>query len=698
MPAHILVVDDEPDLEPLLRQRFRRSIRDGDWTFAFAHDGQEALEYLNSGAQVDVVLSDINMPIMDGLTLLSHLRSRPYLKVVMVSAYADMGNIREAMNRGAFDFVTKPMNLADLEATIGKTVQHVQSVRQLRDERDAAQDLARLKGEFIANVSHEIRTPMNAILGFTHLALQDPIEDPRSLYLRKIQGAAKHLLSIINDILDMSKMGVGKLVIEHSPFKLQDVLSGTIGLVEDQIVSKRLTLTFDIGPRVPRRLVGDARRIGQVLLNFLSNAVKFTPEGGITLRLSIDQEAPGQCLLRFVISDTGVGLQPEQMGRLFQAFEQADGSVTRKHGGTGLGLSIAKSLSELMGGEVGVESDLGRGSNFWFTVRLAVQPQDSFDFLPAGQHRQRLVDTTVTTRRSLSDPLPEPLPNFRGMKVLLVEDNRLNIDVAQGLLERCNAEVDVAENGAQAISMVASGHYDLVLMDIQMPVLDGLAATRQIRCDPARRQLPIIAMTASAMSDESQRCLEAGMNDLIVKPIEPAQMFATLQRWVQRPAGEPGTRPMATPTTTPTPTSTPPGSTPSAPTPPSTAAAAAAPSAARPAAAWDVRSLHIEGLNGLLGQQPLYTRMLKRFATTQAGAATELREAWLAGDLKSAGRVAHTVKGICGTVGALALAQEAEALELALHEGAAEVMVAGMIERFEAGLVPLCDALKAALP
>jgi two-component system sensor histidine kinase/response regulator len=386
---------------------------------------------------------------------------------------------------------------------------------QLRQALDRAEAGSRAKTMFLSNMSHEIRTPMNAIIGFTHLMhreIDDPVQSER---LRKVSDAADHLLRIINDILDLAKIESGGLRLESTDFSLESVLSRVTMLVSDEARAKGLELV--IAPTdVPDRLHGDPTRLAQALLNLLGNAIKFTARGVVRLSVVLLERKPPHLTLRFEVHDTGIGIEPAQLDALFMPFQQADGSTTRRFGGTGLGLAITKRIAELMGGEVGANSTPGAGSRFWFTARLTMQS-------PA---------------RSVSPAPPQPAepasgaPHWHGARVLLAEDNRVNQDVAVELLRTLGIVPDVAGDGAQAVQMARAGAYDLILMDVQMPLLDGLQATRELRNGQDALAVPIVAMTAGAFAEDRKACLAAGMNDHIAKPIELSALHAVLRRWL----------------------------------------------------------------------------------------------------------------------------------------------------------------------
>ncbi|MBP5987346.1 MAG: PAS domain S-box protein [Azonexus sp.] len=532
-----------------------------------------------------------------------------------------------------------------LEELVASRTAELSEARAQADAANAA------KSQFLANMSHEIRTPMNAIVGLTHLLRQSNLSIAQLERLKKIDTAAFHLLAIINDILDLSKIEAGRMQLEKTDFSLSEILDHTRTLIAEAAGKKGLVVEVDPGD-VPMWLGGDPTRVRQGLLNFAGNAVKFTEHGRIALRTRLQGEDENFLLVRFEVEDTGIGIAPDKLSRLFTSFEQADTSTTRKYGGTGLGLAITRRLARMMGGDAGVTSQLGKGSTFWFTARL-----------------QRGHDATQTAvEEATVDPATELAKTRAGARILLAEDNEINQEVATEILRAVGLNITIANDGREAVDRATAQPFELILMDMQMPRLDGVAATQEIRDLPGWENRPILAMTANAFAEDRQRCLDAGMNDFVAKPVDPEDLYRVLLKWL--------------------------------PSRDATPRAGTAESADQYGGLLE-RLASIDGLDlahGMamaLNRQPFYVRLLTTFLERHRDDPELLRHHVAQGNHTAIQRMAHVLKAGTDNIGAPAITELAKSILAAEYLG--QTNVAELGTALANALEPLIEALEIAL-
>ena len=505
----------------------------------------------------------------------------------------------------------------------------------LRIAKEAAEKVAQSKNEFLANISHEIRTPMNAIIGFTHLALKNPLPPKIKNYLSTIARSSQNLLYLINDILDFSKIEAGRLELESVFFQLDEVIKTTSEILSIKAEEKGIQLMVSVNPSVPNELVGDPYRLSQILLNLANNAIKFTSSGRVKINVEPIETTTEDCLLMFTVKDTGIGMNEDQIAKLFKPFTQADSSVTRRFGGTGLGLAISKHLVEKMGGRILVESQPEKGSLFYFTIHFQ-RPDANAKPLPSERNGHS-PQKEIRIKENL-------LRGIRGASILLVEDNFINQELTAEILKEAGLRVDIAGDGQEALSKVNDTIYDLILMDVQMPVMSGLEATMLIREMEHMKNVPIVAMTAHNTAQDKQECINAGMNDYIAKPIDNHMLMSVLVRWI--PPQKQKEEPHASDQTDQEPPFV-------------------------GISGYNFREvIDVEdGLERLQGNKRLYVKLLKSFVQHYKHAGEDISSAIREKDYGKAAAIAHTIKGAAANLALTGITACANNLQEIIRNG-----------------------------
>ncbi len=513
----ILVVDDMAINRELIKNVLEM---EGSFSLVLVSDGKSAIRKAKTN-YFDLILLDIMMPEMDGFEVCRVLKSYPTTKdipIIFLTALNSPADIKKAFQYGAVDYISKPFSIEELTARVRLHISLKRTREELIKAKREAEAAAEAKAVFLANMSHELRTPMNGIIGMVDILKRTKLTDAQHEYLNIIESSGENLLTIINDILDLSKIEAGHMELESIPFSLYNEVRRVMNIMQIIADKKKLPIELHINEEVPPYVKGDPVRLKQIVINLVNNAIKFTEKGGITISVEKKSLENGRVQLLFKVIDMGIGISPEGQKKLFQSFSQVDKSTTSKYGGTGLGLMISKNLTQMMGGEIGVESVEGVGSTFWFTVSMEISDEESYN----KQHQEEDTSQEDKIRMQLK------------LKILLAEDNKINQKVAMLNLNNMGYQVDIANNGKEAVEKFKNGDYDIIFMDVQMPEMDGVEACKKIReienNSDSTKKIPIIAMTANTSDDERKKYWEAGMDDYISKPFKRKELVEILKK------------------------------------------------------------------------------------------------------------------------------------------------------------------------